>query len=370
MKEEFVCLAQKEGANFSQLCRRFRISRKNGYKWLRRYQLHGSEGLQELSRKPKTQPSRTSQEVEALIVALRQEHPAWGARKLKKRLESLGYQQLPACSTITAILERHGQLHHLQPSSQGPWKRFCRQQPNELWQMDFKGQFQLKSSHWCYPLTILDDYSRYSLTIAACSNQHTRTVQYCLSQVFERYGLPECILADNGPPWGCSSSLPRYTQLGVWLLRLGVDLIHGRPYHPQTQGKQERFHRTLKLEVLNRTTCWKDFAHVQSHFDRFRYSYNQQRPHHALDLEVPSQRYLPSKRCMPQQLPALEYLEDDEIRRVNVKGAIRFQGHYFHVGEAFQGLPVALRRCIIQNQEGWQLFFGWKNLGSLELFST
>lgn len=363
MREEFVTLAKKEGGNFQELCRRFKISPRCGYKWLKRYKEQGKEGLVNQSRKRKSQSKQTKREVEAAILNLRDEHPAWGARKLKKRLENMGYQGLPSWSTITQILRRHGRLQEDHPSAQGAWKRFCHEQPNELWQMDFKGQFLMTAEQWCFPFTMLDDHSRYSLAVDACANQRTITVKESLTRAFSRYGLPKSILADNGSPWGCPNS--EYTQLGVWLLRLGINLLHGRAYHPQTQGKEERFHRTLKAELLSRNLCWNNFQNTQRHFDAFRHTYNTQRPHDALALEVPASLYHPSKRSIPAELPPIEYLDSDVIRFVKAKGEITFNNHFFYIGNAFQSLPIALRQTAAEGL--FDVFFSWKKLGSIDL---
>lgn len=191
-----------------------------------------------------------------------------------------GYQDVPAASTITDILRRHGRLSEDEASKHKAWTRFEHEAPNQLWQMDFKGHFPMGQGR-CHPLTVLDDHSRFSLGLIACSNERTETVQRGLTSLFRRYGLPDRILADNGSPWG-SNGEHRYTQLNVWLLRLGIITSHGRSYHPQTQGKEERFHRTLKAELLR----WEDFrnlTHCQRLFDAWRNKYNMERPHEALE---------------------------------------------------------------------------------------
>lgn len=367
MKLEFVQLALQEGACVRELCRRFNISAPCAYKWIGRYQRQGPAGLQPLSRQRRGQPTRTAPEVEELLLELRDEHPAWGARKLKRRLQNLGHDDLPAHSTITAILGRHDRLHPNHPSAQGPWQRFVHPHPNDLWQMDFKGDFALHRGQRCFPLTVLDDHSRYALAVQACPNQQAATVRAGLTQVFDRYGLPWRLLCDNGSPWGGAQRQDRFSALGVWLLRLGVDLCHGRPYHPQTQGKDERFHRTLKAELLARSLPWPDLPACQSDFSRFRATYNQIRPHDALNLEVPASLYRPSARSLPKSLALPEYLPGDFVRRVKAKGEITFRNHFFYVGRAFADLPVALRPA---HQDGlYDLFFDWKKLGTIDLLS-
>jgi hypothetical protein len=231
--------------------------------------------------------------------------------------------------------------------------------------MDFKGPLKLVNAGRCDILTLLDDHSRFSLAVEACANQRSETVKERLRGVFGRYGLPERILCDNGSPWGSAEAACPYTEFSVWLLRLGVELIHGRPYHPQTQGKEERFHGSLQVEVLNQSTAWCDLEQCQKRFSQFRDCYNSERPHEALEMEVPLSRYRPSLRAMPEKLPELEYLAQDEVRRVKTKGEVKFKGHLLYVGQAFAGLDVAFRASA--QEDHWELFFGWKRIGQLNL---
>lgn len=245
-RREFVSLAEVEGANVSLLCKRFGISRKTGYKWLRRSQTEAGESLADRSRRPRHTPGRTLEKMEVAVLGVRDEHPAWGGRKIRRRLQDCGERGVPAASTIGEILRRQGRLDESEAAQHRPFQRFEHAQPNDLWQMDFKGYFGLGDGTNCHPLTVLDDHSRYALGLRACDNERRETVESELREVFRCYGLPLLMLMDNGPPWGSGDWSNRYTGLVVWLLRLGVRVTHGRPYHPQTQGKDERFHRTLK----------------------------------------------------------------------------------------------------------------------------
>ncbi len=339
-RHEFVQLASQPGANRSALCRRFGISRKTGYKWLGRYRVQGASALVDRSRRPQTSPRRTAGPVRQAVLALRAKHPAWGPRKLRRRLSDLGRRDLPAPSTVAALLRREGCVTTQASRDHRPCQRFERAAPNELWQMDFKGHFALGRGGRCHPLTVLDDHSRYVLALQACAQENGLTVQAHLAHRFRCYGLPEAILCDNGSPWG--SGTGEHTALTVWLLRLGVRVLHGRPRHPQTQGKDERFHRTLQTELLARHD-WPDLAQAQRRFDRYRDLYNLERPHEALGLAVPVTRYQPSPRSFPEQLPSLEYASNEVVRRVKGKGEITFQNRFFYIGRAFCGLPLALR---------------------------
>ena len=339
LRQEFVTFAAGADANVSALCRRFGISRQTGYKWLGR---HGqAAGLSDRSRRPHRSPLKTDDAVEKRVVELRQLHPAWGARKLRRRLADLGHKDLPAASVVHAILVRHGLIDMAESPGHRPHERFERQEPNDLWQMDFKGHFATDSVR-CHPLTVLDDHSRYNLVLKACGDEQNATVKAALTHAFERYGMPRCLLADNGPPWGSYGTQNNWTELGVWLVRLGVTLLHGRPNHPQTQGKEERFHRTLKAEVLG-TRVLRDLTHAQEAFDAFRTVYNHQRPHEALGLNVPATRYRPATRAFPATLPAVEYAPGDTVRKVDACGKVSLRGREYKVGCAFTGQYVAVR---------------------------
>jgi transposase InsO family protein len=340
VRGEFVNLALQRDANVRQLCRRFGISPTIGYKWLERFKREGPKGLMDRSRRPHKSPARTEASLEEKIVALRREHPAWGSRKLRRRLQDLGQGPLPATSTITGILQRQGLISPEQSQAAMPFQRFERSAPNQLWQVDFKGHFALRQGR-CHPLCSLDDHSRYNVLLAACTDQQQVTTQGHLTSAFRIHGLPDGILWDNGGPWGSGGGGER-TALDVWLMRLGIRVYHGRPYHPQTQGKEERFHRTLKSEVLVRGG-WSDCAHVQEAFDEWRMVYNTQRPHEALAMETPLRRYQPSQRSYPENLPPLEYDLGMEVRRVNDQGQISYRGVPWRVGRAFSGLPVGVR---------------------------
>ena len=329
-RREFVRLAMQDGVNRRELCRRFGIHPDTGYKWLGRWL--ADEELADRSRRPHSSPHRTGAAIEACVLAVRDEHPAWGARKIARWLEREGFA-CPAHSTVHAILRRHGRV--VAPLG-GPaaHQRFEKPAPNLLWQMDFKGHVPLTGGGRCHPLTILDDHSRYALGLEACANEQESTVRSRLESTFHRYGLPDAVFVDNGTPWGEPSG-QRWTRFAVWLLKLGVAVLHSRPYHPQSRGKNERFHRTLKAEVFA-FNCFRNLAEVQGAFDRWRTIYNLDRPHQALDQDVPANRYWPSTRTMPDRLPDVEYDDGEIVRAVSTtKAYVRFKGHLWKVPQAF-----------------------------------
>lgn len=340
-REEFVRLATARGANKSELCRRFGISRDKGYKWLKRHTQGGRGALVDRSRRPHTSPKRTSSKTEKEVLRIRDEsNNVWGGRTIARLMENEGWRSVPAPSTITEILRRYGRLEGTAEAHPGPHRRFEHAAPNDLWQMDFKGHVAA-SSQRCHPLTVLDDHSRYSLLLEACANEQDRTVRERLTLAFRRYGMPLRMLMDNGAPWGDDRD-NGFTIFTVWLLQLGVAFSHGRPFHPQTQGKDERFHRTLKAEVLTNRN-FADLAQMQSVFDTWRHKYNHHRPHQALAMNVPVSRYRVSPRSFPERLPQIAYNECDLVRKVDSTGRISFKNRTFRISKAFRGKPIAIR---------------------------
>jgi transposase InsO family protein len=341
IRQEFVSFATQPEANISLLCRRCGISRKTGYKWLQRSRADSTLPLADRSRRPACSPGKTEAAMEKLVTDLRSEHPAWGARKIKRRLEDQGHAAVPARSTVNDILHRHGRINPAESAKHTAFRSFERPAPNELWQMDFKGHFATAAGR-CHPLTMLDDHSRFNILLRACDNERFETVQAALIDTMRCYGMPLCILSDNGPPWGSFGQEGNNTMLSAWLIRRGVCVAHGRPRHPQTQGKEERFHRTLKAEAIG-TRNFKDMEDCQKVFDKWRQAYNTLRPHESLGLAVPATRYTPSSRTFPETLPPIEYGSGDQVRKVGQKGEISFRGREHKVGQGFTGERVAVR---------------------------
>ena len=355
-REEFVRFARLPDANVSELCRRFGISRKTGYKWL------GRDSVQDCSRRPRSSPGRTGEQVERQVLAVREQHPAWGGRKISHVLKrDLGLELAP--STVTAVLHRHGRISKEASEASMRWQRFEHEQPNSLWQMDFKGHFATASQR-CHPLTVLDDHSRFNIVLQALGNEQHTSVQTVLQGAFERYGLPDRINTDNGAPWGTGGQ-GGVTTLAVWLIRLGVRLGHSRPWHPQTNGKDERFHRSFKAEVLAERT-FGDLHEAQKHFERWRRVYNFHRPHEALQMATPASRYRPSPRPMPAQLPAIEYQAGDLVRKVQKGGWISVRGRDLRLSWTLAGQPVACRP-LADRDAVFEIFFCHQKLREFSL---
>jgi transposase InsO family protein len=338
-RQEFVALAQQEHIPLAELCRRCGISRKTGYTWLARAAA-GERSFADRSRRPHTAPGQTPPAVEAAVLAVREEHPAWGGRKLHHALARQGVvQPVPAPSTITAILRRHDRLD---PPARPvhAWQRFEHAAANDLWQIDFMGQPELPTGK-VHPLTVLDDHARYALVVAACLQETAAVVRALLTAAFRCYGLPRRILVDNGSPWG-GAGAGGLTALEAWWLGLGIAVTHGGIHHPQTQGKLERLHRTMWAEVKGIRDL-PDLATAQARFEAFRHVYNHERPHEALAYAVPASRYRPSPRPFPETPPPIVYGPDDVVRRVYHPGRISFRGQERFVGHGLIGQLVAVR---------------------------
>jgi len=357
----FVRLAMQDGANRRELCRRFGIHADTGYKWLGRFAA-GDEELRDRSRRPHFSPARCETAMEERLLLLRDAHPAWGARKIARCLEREGVKP-PALSTVHAVLRRHGRVV---PQAGAPkaTQRFEKPAPNLLWQMDFKGWVKLADGTRCHPLTVVDDHSRYVPCLKACADEQGNTVKSHLETTFRHYGLPDAFFVDNGGPWGDASGA-RFTRLSVWLLKLGIEVLHSRPYHPQSRGKNERFHRTLDDEVFA-LRRFRDLAELQQAFDRWRDVYNFERPHQALEQDVPASRYRPSPRAMPEHLPQAEYDEGEIVRTVSTtRHYVSFKGRLFRVPQAFAGERLAIRPSSKDGRYG--IFFGAHQVAAIDL---
>jgi transposase InsO family protein len=364
LRRELVALAASGALSVTELARRFGVSRKTAHKWIARHAGGGEAGLADRSRRPRKPRGPTSDALKTLVLGVRDEHPAWGGRKIRRRLLDLGHASAPSPATITAILHEAGRIDPRDSEQRHVWQRFERAGPNELWQMDFKGGVRLSDGRACHPLSVIDDPSRYALGLRACADQKWETTRRCVCDLFERYGLPLALLADNGTPWGNTAHAGFYSRFDVWLMRLGVRPIHGRAYHPQTQGKTERFHRTLEGELL----CGRalhDLPQAQTLLDPWRHMYNHDRPHEALDLATPASRYTPSPRPMPTTLDPILYGPRDQIRHADATGQFQFQNRRLRVGFAFAHQPLGLRPTEIDGV--WDTHFCAFRIGRVDL---
>jgi transposase InsO family protein len=331
----FVQEAVSGEVSFSRLCTSFGISRPTGYVWLKRYREGGVAAMSERSRRPSLSPARLDAKTEERIMALRQRYPEWGARKLAVLLEREGIC-VPRM-TVHRVLERRGLLHPFDRHAKATG-RFQREEPNQLWQMDFKSP-KGWGTH-LGPLSVIDDHSRYALVLEKLRSGRGEHVRQRLEQAFCECGLPEAMLMDHGVPWWSGTSSGGWTQFSVWLMRVGIQLYFSGVCHPQTQGKVERFHGALEKARRRRAGAG---AVDQAWLDAFRYEYNHDRPHEALDMQTPAKRWRPSPR--PYKGPRdPEYPAGAEIRMLNSLGVLRLDRRNWQVAGALARQPVRLER--------------------------
>ena len=323
--------------NFSALCREFGITRRTGLKWKERYT--ACQPLTDRSRKPHTTPTRTPEEVELLILAVRAENPGWGAKTIHRVLERRGCQNLPCVKTVNNILHRYGCISPEESQKRQPYTSFEKERCNVMWQTDFKGEFRMKDNNYCYPLTILDDHSRYSLRIAPRLST-VNVVIPVFTEVFQQYGMPDSILSDNGAQF--AGFRKGYTQFEKWLIDLDILPIHGRIKHPQTQGTIERFHRTMKHELLNHTEI-ADIEDAQTKFRLWQDKYNNLRPHEALGMRTPGEVYEPSQRQYESKVKEFEYGGEHHVLKVNSWGYVRFNGWQVYLSETMANQYIEFR---------------------------
>ena len=332
---EFVVRASR-GESLSSLCREYEISRPTGYLWLQRFGEQGVAGVEELSRRPHLSPRRTATGIEARIVALRRQRPDWGARKLAVLLAREGLV-LPVI-TVHRVLVRHGLVLD-QESRRQAIGRFEREQPNQLWQMDFKGQKGTGAA--IGPLSVLDDHSRYLVALEQTGTTRSEAVRERLEGAFRTSGLPDALLMDHGVPWWNARSPNGWTQLMVWLMKQGVSCYFSGVRHPQTQGKVERFHGSLERA---RSRAGAEQWLTQNWLDNFRHEYNQVRPHEALGMRTPASLWRPSARAYDPNPQAWDYGAGAELRKVGGQGHIYIGDRRWRVSQALASHTVRLER--------------------------
>jgi transposase InsO family protein len=335
-RARFVLEALEGRFTMSELCYRYGISRKTGYKWIQRYHRHGALGCEDRSRAPRTHPNRTERRIAARIVKLRKKYPNWGARTLHAYLiEADAETSWPCPSTIGEILKRNGLVRkRRRRSPRTTWRpaRTAADRPNRVWTADFKGQFRLGNGALCYPLTILDGYSRYLLVCRALRGTAARPARAVFDEAFREYGLPDVIRTDNGVPFSAPGSILGLSTLSVWLLKLGISLERSRPGKPQDNGAHERMHRTLKQEAVRPPK--RTEAAQQRALSRFQELYNEERPHHSLELKTPASFYTRSARPYPEELPEPTYPPHFETRQVTKIGIFSWKRRQVFITQA------------------------------------
>lgn len=349
-----------DGDKMAELCREFGVSRKTGYKILNRYNTCGVEGLTDRSRRPYRQANQLPVQIETLIVRLKQDKPSWGAPKIRERLARL-YPDVhrPAISTVHAVLDRHGLVKRRRGrrnrAKGTPLSRPG--QPNDLWCADYKGEFMLADRRYCYPLTITDSASRYLFACEALSTTKEAHAFPVFEAVFKEFGLPKAIRTDNGVPFASPNALFNLSKLSVWWLRLGIEIERIKPGNPQQNGRHERMHLTLKLETTKPAAS--NFLQQQGRFDDFIDCYNNERPHQALGMQCPAERYVPSTRPY-RGLPELDYPLHDKTVTVTTCGRICFNRQKINLSQVFAGQSVGIKQT---DEHIWLVTFMDYDLG-------
>jgi putative transposase len=340
----------------TELCERYSVSRKTGYKWIRRFLEGGYDALKDRSRRPHSCPHKTPDRCVQAILEKKKRHPRWGAKKIIPRLKKKHPdKRWPAISTGSAILERHGLVNPRTPSRKRghPGKPDTpMDKPNAVWTIDFKGQFKTRDGIYCYPLTLADGCSRYILGCQAFLSPCLADTKRTMTKVFREFGLPDIIRSDNGTPFA-SSAIGRISTLSVWWIRLGIfpELIELA--HPEQNGRHERMHRTLKAETARPPAA--NLSAQQRRFNAFRTEYNEERPHEALGQKTPASVYTPSTRPFPEHIPPIEYPGHFEVRRVSRNGGIRWNSNWVNVSHVLGEEHVGLEEV---DDYLWNVYFG------------
>lgn len=349
LRKEFIIAAQVS-TNFSSLCREFGISRKTGYKWVERAKVE--VGLADHSHARRNVSNKTKRETEELIISVRRDNPEWGGKTIRQVLVNHGHSDLPCIKTCNNILKRNGCVSLEESLNHTPYIRYEKDRCNEMWQTDFKGDFPLTDGTRCFPLDILYDCSRFAIKIDA--KPDTLGVTESFREAFCEYGMPESVLSDNG--WTFKGLHGGFTSFEKWLMNHDVLPIHGRIKHPQTQGKIERFHRTMKQELLKHNQFY-DIAEASSGLQLWREKYNSLRPHEALGLKCPAEVYTPSNRIYTDAVKPYEYGGQYHVIKVNSWGYVRFDRNQVYLSETMIGEYIEFR----PNPLGDSLFACYRN---------
>lgn len=336
LREEFV-QAAANGEKISKLCREFGISRPTAYKWMKRAQ--AGESMSDQSRRPKQIANRVAAHVEEKVLEMRTANPGWGGKTIHAVLQREGYPDLPCAKTCDNILKRNGRIDPEESAKHKAYLRFQKEQCNQMWQTDFKGDFPLKGNNRCHILNILDDHSRFCIKSLPFTSTRGVVIP-AFEAAFREFGMPDSVLSDNG----CQFAGFRhgYTQFERWLMDLDILPIHSRIKHPQTQGKIERFHRTLEQELL-RHFSFDKVEDVDARLQPWREKYNYIRPHTALHMQCPGDVYVPSLRTYPTVIQPVQYGGRYHVVKVNSWGYVRFANFQIYLSETMRGALIEFR---------------------------
>ncbi|MAX53581.1 MAG: IS481 family transposase [Methylophaga sp.] len=369
MEERILFIAdylRGAGGSFSELCRRYQISRKTGYKWLQRYQAKGLDGMAEQSRRPFSHPQTIPYAIKQAILDIRTASRVQpGPKKIQARLR-IRFPNLepPSLTTIYNVLNREGLVDKRRKrrrvaSYQEPFKSV--NASNQVWSVDFKGQFKLGNGQWCYPLTVMDHHSRFLLACIGLKTTATDSTRRCFEQVFREFGLPLRIRSDNGVPFA-SKAAGGLSALSIWWIKLGIHPERIQPGRPQQNGQHERMHRTLKQDIKHQPVS-HSMAAQQQQFEAFCQAYNQQRPHEALQQQTPGSQYTVSERAYPDKLEPIHYPDYFDVLKVTRTGVVYWGGGQVYVSHLLSGEYIGMEQVA----DGvWDIYFGPVRLGGFD----
>lgn len=361
-RKELILAIESGECTMTEVAERFGVSRKSVYKWLRRFEELGDVGLEDRSRRPIACPHQTSEEVERLLVSLREKHKYWGPKKILATLAAKHPElSLPAASTAGSILKRYGLVE-----SRRRRTRFAHpgrpvtvaEHPNSIWAADFKGQFRMRNGSYCYPLTVSDEHSRFLLGCVALTSTASRPAERAFTRLFREYGLPDAIRTDNGVPFCSPLAIRGLSPLSILWIRLGIRHDRIEPGQPQQNGRHERMHRTLKAETTR--PAERNLRAQQERFDRFRQEFNDDRPHEGIDMRTPATVWRPPSRSYPKKLAKPEYPSHFEVRRVSFNTCIRFKKSLVSVSTLLRYEDVGLEEV---DNGIWAVHFYDRELG-------
>lgn len=365
-KQQFILLWKTNKFSMSALCREFGITRPTGYKIIERYEKEGWEALSEKSRRHKSHPNATPPEMVEAILDIRKRYPRWGARKVVAILgKEWEIDSIPCPSTVNAIMKKHGMtVHRGRPIKriENRFPIFDPVNPNEIWSADFKGKFRMGNKIYCHPLTIADSMSRYLFAVKGMENPTTEGAKPVFERVFREFGLPEQLHTDNGAPFGSALSLRRMTRLSTWLMEIGITPVYSDPGHPEQNGRHERMHRELKAAVTRPPAgC---MVSQQKAFDIFIKEYNNERPHEALGMKVPSEVHTRSRRQYPSIIRDWDYAKEITARYVTTNGAVRWGSNdWIMISTALAGKYIGMEEV---GSGLWKLYYRHVELGYFE----
>lgn len=365
-KRQFVLLWKTNKFTMSELCRDFGITRPTGYKILHRFEEEGWDALVEQSRRHNSHPNSTPQEMVDAILEIRNKYPRWGARKVVAILErEWESESIPCHSTVNAIMRRHGMTVPRRRSIKkiaNQFPVFDPVNPNEIWSADFKGKFRMGNKVYCHPLTIADSKSRYLFAIKGMENPTTEGAKPVFERVFREHGLPLYLHTDNGAPFGSALSLRRMTRLSAWIMEIGITPVYSDPGHPEQNGRHERMHRDLKAASTRPPAgC---LVSQQKVFEKFMKEYNNERPHEALNMKMPSDIHIRSTREYPRIIRDWDYAKEISARYVSGNGAIRWGSNdWIMISTALAGKYVGMEEV---GTGLWKLYYRHVELGYYE----